>query len=393
MGDMDRDPLHRCDTRCNLQIEGTGEDPGDVVIKSDKRKIDVIHADRADGIYLRNFTVQYGVYDGINIIETNGFVVRDVVARWNQNYGVLTFTDDHGLYDDVTVYGNGHAGVYPGSAADRHHLIENGAEPPLGTGTTDCTGGHSIEMRGVNAYRNAYGYSGTGANALWVHDSRFHGNSTGISTDSTASAHPGMPQDCARFEHNRIYANNLDLFANGDEQDCKKPFPARSSPRFPCPYYWAPVGTGIQIAGGNDNLLTENHIYDNWRNGVRLYWVPAAVRQNPDPTKLYDTSHGNRFIGNQMGVRPDGGPAPNGEDFWWDEEGVGNCWSDNLGPGGAEVSSDPAGVQASYPCPGGSPFGLPSVLKVAEQAPCILYDPLTNHDPAGCGLLSVPSQP
>ena len=31
-------------------------------------------------------------------METDGFVIDSVVGRWNDEYGFLTFADDHGLY-------------------------------------------------------------------------------------------------------------------------------------------------------------------------------------------------------------------------------------------------------------------------------------------------------
>src|SRR3712207_7468947 len=37
----------------------------------------------------------------------------------------------------------------------------------------------------------------------------------------------------------------------------------------------------------------------------------------------------NTFANNKMGVRPDGTPDANGNDFWWDEQGRRNCWTGN----------------------------------------------------------------
>ena len=59
-------------------------------------------------------------------------------------------------------------------------------------------------------------------------------------------------------------------------------------------------------------------------------------------TEQFDTSNKNRYDDNKVGVRPDGTRDPNGVDFWWDEEGSGNCWQGNTGPGGAKPTSDPA---------------------------------------------------
>ena len=51
-------------------------------------------------------------------------------------------------------------------------------------------------------------------------------------------------------------------------------------------------------------------------------------------------SFDNTFANNKMGVRPDGTPDANGNDFWWDEQGKCNCWSDNTSHSGLEPSSN-----------------------------------------------------
>jgi len=96
-----------------------------------------------------------------------------------------------------------------------------------------------------------------------------------------------------------------------------------------CPVIPTPVGTGVLIAGGNFNSTDHNEIYDNWRYGTMQFWVPAPLRDEYDPGKLYDTSNENHSFANTMGVRPDRSVAHNGMDFWWDDQGVGNCWEKN----------------------------------------------------------------
>ena len=108
------------------------------------------------------------------------------------------------------------------------------------------------------------------------------------------------------------------------------------------PYIPAPVGTGLWIAGGNDNVLRRNHFYDNYRRGVMLFAVPDATVCGPvvgsttpvpgcDPAKI-STSYNNSFTANVMGVAPDGAVQPNGTDFWWDAfpGNTGNCWWGNI---------------------------------------------------------------
>ena len=106
-----------------------------------------------------------------------------------------------------------------------------------------------------------------------------------------------------------------------------------------------PLGTGILIAGGNDDIVRDNHIYDNWRRGTMLLAVPDALSCPPGsetctPTNASSTSYDNRFHHNSMGRAPGGTIKPNGVDFWWDEfpGDTGNCWYANTGPDGTNGS-------------------------------------------------------
>ena len=376
-GDRDR----VCDHKCNIQIEGMGRRRSDVLISGQRSKLNVIRADRADGIYLRNFTVEFSDFNNIYILETNGFAMRNIESRYSREYGFLSFTSDHGLYARLEAYGSGDSGIYPGSGPEGH-----------------CKR-YGIEIRNVNSHHNTIGYSGTAGNGIWAHDNRFHHNSTGMTTDSFASGHPGMPQDCAKFERNVIASNNEDYFNDQRDAYCKQP-PAKRDPTIVCPTFQVPVGTGIGILGGNGDIVRDNWIYDNWRDGVKLLYVPAAFRGEPE--KGIDTSFDNTFADNMMGVRPDGARDPNGNDFWWDEQGRGNCWSGNKGPGGAAPSSNVPVVPATPmapalgglpPCPGSTVVLPGDPAKSASQATCSTWDPATNTDPPGCDWFTRPPEP
>jgi hypothetical protein len=365
------DPDRVCDNKCNLQIQGMGRKRTDVLISGQRTKLNVIRADRADGIYLKNFTVEYSDFNNIYVLETNGFRMEDIKSRYSREYGFLSFTSDHGLYNRLEAFGSGDSGVYPGSGPEGH-----------------CAR-YGIEIKHVNSHDNTIGYSGTAGNGVWAHDNAFHHNATGMTTDSFASGHPGMPQDCAKWEHNRIYSNNADYFNADRDAYCKNtPIPERD-PKIVCPTFQVPVGTGLGIFGGNGDIVRDNWIYDNWRDGVKLLYVPAAFRGEPD--KGIDTSFDDKITGNHMGVRPDGTRDPNGNDVWWDEEGRGNCFSGNSGPGGARATSN---VLTGLPaCPGSAVFmpGVPA--KTASQASCSTWDPFTNPDPPGCDWFTRPKEP
>ena len=124
---------------------------------------------------------------------------------------------------------------------------------------------------------------------------------------------------------------------------------------------------------------------------MQLY-VPAFVREEPDPSKQVDTSHFNRYASNRMGFGLSGATLPNGLDFWWDEQGQGNCWEGNVSSGGA-VTSDPAALPR---CRDYSPLFLPfNPVKSLPLVPCISYDSSDPvlRDPPGCTWQRTPSTP
>ena len=370
LGDSLSDSDRECDRKCNLLIEGLGRKPGDVKIVGDRLKKDVIRGDRADGLYLRNVWVEQGAFNNVDVVETNGFKLRQLVTPYGQNYGVLTFASDHGLYEHIEAFGNGDSGIYPGSGPEGH-----------------CQR-YGIEIRYVNSHHNVLGYSGTAGNGTFTRNSKFHHNNAGISDDSFASGHPGMPQDCSKWDTNAVYSNNENYFTNDRDAYCKNtPFEKRRK-TVVCPQFQVPVGSGFILYGVNDNLISNNNIYDNWRSGVRLFWVPAAIRGENDPAKQMDTSNGNKFIHNQLGY-DDGKRQPNGTDFFWDENGKDNCWADNRAPGG-KITSDPASLPG---CQAGLPFQVGNFAKLAAEAPCAEWDPETMPDPPGCTWFTTPPKP
>jgi Right handed beta helix region len=375
----------KCDSRfCATQIVGTGRRQGDVVIDNRFAKLNAIRADRAGGVYFRNFTVQQAEFNALYVLETDGFVIDRVTARGNDEYGILAFASDHGLIQRVDAYWNGDSGIYPGSASDVNG--DNQEFKPTR---------YSMEIRHNKSHHNALGYSGTAGNSVWAHHNRFFRNSTGIATDSLFPGHPGLPQDHARWNDNLIYSNNENYYERYvDTGVCAKPIEERGYMKGTvCPVIPAPVGTGVLIAGGNFNSTDRNHIFDNWRYGTMQFWVPSPLRDEYDPSKLYDTSNHNRTVANKMGIRPDGSKAHNGMDHWWDDQGVGNCWERNESSRGEPTSNfamDPGSC-----ADGGSQFTPGMPVKDAGFLSCSQYDrndEFWRHPPQ-CEWFETPEKP
>lgn len=335
--------------RCNLQIEGSGVRPEDVVVDAGngpsaagakasdhaaEGKDVGIRAERADGFYLRNVTLRHAEEHGVYPVEVDGYAVDRVKMSFNHEYGHLAFTSDHALLRRCDALGSGDAGVYPGASAQ------------TGDQTIEKERRHNHEIDRCDLHHNTLGHSGSMGDGVLIHDSEIYDNALGISVDSiSAAGHPGYPQDSLLVKKNNIYSNNLN--------------PYRDDVGFEPTVSLAAVGTGMWIAGGNSNIVKNNHIFDNWRRGAMLFQVPDAFAcdiDRPQQTCSVDqfpeqsNSHRNRFFKNVMGVAPDdgkgvrgfaaGAAAPNGVDFWYgnQEPDRNNCWYNNKGVDGTQES-------------------------------------------------------
>ncbi len=390
-GDDPKDPDIACDNQlCDLQIEGTGARMDDVVLRGgfkadgDWVKHNGIKADRADGFYLRNITGELFRENAFYVHETDGYAFDRVNARNNDLYGMLSFASDHGLYKDCEASYNGDSGVYPGSAADVNK--DSTVTGPLKR--------YAVEVTGCRSHHNALGFSGTSGNSVYFHDNDFYDNGAGYVTDSFVPNHPGMPQDHAWLVGNRIHNNNSNYYEKFVHSGicAKKPAERGYETGTVCPAFPVPVGTGILIAAGNRNLVENNLIYDNWRAGAMLFWVPGAIREEYEPQAQYDTSNGNYYKNNRMGFHPSGVKQPNGVDFSWDEQGVGNCWEGNTSATGP-ITDDVVGRDLPTCTSGGSLSPIGNVAKTALNAPCATYDRNDEPDPVGCDWFDSPTAP
>ncbi|MCB5167128.1 right-handed parallel beta-helix repeat-containing protein, partial [Streptomyces bambusae] len=357
--------------KTDLQIEGTGASRLDVVIDAKYHKLNGIRADKSNGIYFRNFTAQRTTFNSLYVLAGDGFVIDDVLTRWNDEYGFLTFASDHGLYKNCESYGNGDSGIYPGSASNIND--GRGYDVPR----------YSIEITGCRSHHNMVGYSGTAGDSVWVHDNEFDHNMGGASMDSAFPGHPGLPQNHARFERNDIHDNNQDYYRYVADGTCAKPPAARGYEQgVVCPQISMPPGTGIITAGGNWNLYEKNWVYGHRRAGFFLSAVPAFIRGEEAWSKQADTSHRNRYAGNVLGRDRSGASRPNGMDVWWDGQGKGNCWQD--GPDGSTPGTLPQCGAQRGDVSGGSSRLAGEPVKLVQLLVCADYNVQARRLPAGC---------
>ena len=416
--------------RCNLQVEGSGAKPEDVILDAGSRyqgsgpeakplesaKDVVFRADRADGFVGRNLLVRGAKEHGFYTEESDGTLLDKMKFFWNADYGHLAFTSDHQRIQNCDGMGAGDAALYPGATPEtgsqRTEFYPDA--PRYNTTITKC------DMR-----NSALGYSGSMGNAVRITGNHIYGNASGIASDTLSSAgHPGFPTDSTKVDNNFIYSNNFNVY--------RPDSPVK-------PLVGVPHGTGIIYPGVNDARVHDNWFFDNWRDGAMLFAVPDALTSYGGPEgdvfpgvscataqSGLSTSCGNQYFRNKMGEVPPGFrfPAaldrygiprgengqrrlPNGNDFWWDEfvSNTANCWFGNTGPDGQPGSVTGPGDAGNAPglppqvlpdCAGGSnpssSVGTGDVAKVAYLIDCS-NGPDQDTGPLACDWWTTPPRP
>lgn len=280
--------------------------------------------------------------------------------------------------------GSGDSGLYPGAGAKTSAGRDERYYPEFR---------YSQQIRLCDSHHNNSGYSGTDGNSTHVDHNNFYDNALGFTTDVfTAPGHPGFPQQGDLVEDNNFFDNNFNPYVAGSDVP---------------PHIAAPVGTGLWIAGGNDNIVRNNRFWNNRRRGTMLFSAPDAVICGPgigtpvpgcDPSKV-STSYNNLFYGNTMGVAPDGSSQPNGTDFWWDSypANTGNCWYDNHAAPGHSVTTSPSPLPD---CAGGtkpaSSVGTGSPQNEGELTACLAGFQVSgypNGNSTSCTWTQTPGEP
>jgi hypothetical protein len=414
--------------RCNLQIEGTGAKPEDVILDAGTNysgpgpqaqpggyaKDVVLRVDRADGFVGLNFLVRGAQEHGFYNEEVDGILLDRVKFFWAADYGHLSFTSDHNRVQNCEGFGAGDAVVYPGAAPETGSQATDfyPDAPRANTVITKC-----------DLHGSALGYSGSMGNAVRITGNHIYGNSTGISSDTlSAAGHPGFPADSSEIDNNYIYSNNLDLYRDDAPVDI---------------LVGVPIGTGIIYPGMNDAAVHDNWIFDNRRDGAMLFSVPDSLTNGGGaegdifpgvscpgaPANGLSTSCGNRFFENRVGRAPNGfrfpgaidmfdnvhapdnarPKKPNGNDFWWGEffpSNTGNCWFANTGTdrtaasvtGPGEAGRLPADPPQLLPSDCATSVGNQDFAKLLYLIECG-NGPDDDTGPTDCDWWTVPAPP
>jgi Right handed beta helix region len=264
----------------DLTIEGIDRN-GVVLDGGDVRKNGIsVHA---DGVSLLNMSAHNFVANAFYWEDADRFRASYLTV-WNvEGYGIYIESGEVGTVDHDYVSGAADAAYYVGEC--RH-----------------CR----ATLSHVVAALSAVGYSGTNASELVIRDSLWDRNGAGIVPNSYANeAHP--PQARATILRNTVTGSGR----------------ARVPIGTPLAGF---IGTGIAIAGGNENIVRDNRVTRSERYGIAVF--PTAQRIVFDPGATSDPgpwwrARGNKISGNRVSGsgRADLALATG--------SGAGNCFTSN----------------------------------------------------------------
>ncbi|MFC3493423.1 right-handed parallel beta-helix repeat-containing protein [Glycomyces rhizosphaerae] len=281
------------DGGADLQIEGLGDTPEDVLLTARFAADTVLEARDASMLYLKGFTVGQARENGLLLSGVEGAAVESVAAVQSGAYGLR-------VADSPTVSLTG----CRAEAADTAGIaIEDS------TATVDA----------CEATGNLVGIHASGDHDITLTANRVHGNTTGIVVTGAFEKGP------LSAEANRLYDNNTDHYANLGTAACTDGPAARAwDEAILCPGLTVPSGVGILVAGGVNGTYEANRIWNQQTAAIAIWGTPG----------LQDGlgSDGNRFADDTFGLRDDGQRQRNRLDLWWDGIGADNCFEEpNLG--------------------------------------------------------------
>jgi len=221
-----------------LTIRGT--DRGAVIIDGEHERPIGINTVAADGVAVENLTVRNTTGNGIYWTGVTGYRGSYLTAYNNEIYGIYAFDSTDGLFEHSYASGSKDAGFYIGQCDPCDGVITE-----------------------VVAEHNGMGYSGTNASEVYILDSIWRQNVSGIVPNTLDS------QRLPPFGRVTIAGN---LIHDNDSREA----PALS-------LQWSAFGNGVLLTGGMDTLVTRNRILDHERSGVtvgpnlsRNFWMSGG---------------------------------------------------------------------------------------------------------------------
>jgi plastocyanin len=242
----------------------------------------------ADGVAVENMTARNFTLNGFFWTDATGYRGSYLTATRNNDYGVYAFNSTDGIFEHVYGSGSPDAAVYIGQCIPCNALV------------TD-----------VLAEYNGLGYSGTNAGGnLIITNSVWRRNRVGI-VPNTLDSEANPPQREATVVGNLVYDNN------------NEKTPAIDA---------AILGmyNGILVAGGNDNLVRHNRVFDHDITGIGVVPIPDENIWFPNRNRIEENVVSDSRVA----------------DLGW-FGGEGNCFAGNR-----YRTSKPSNIEQVLPCQG-----------------------------------------
>jgi parallel beta-helix repeat protein len=250
--------------------------------------------DNADNVVLKNLTIKNFEENGVYLSHVNGFLISNVTAINNGEYGIFPVFCENGIIDHCFASGHTDTGIYVGQSKNVLVLLNKATGNVDGIEVENCTN--------VTVTKNE-SYGNTGGLLVVL--------LPGLTIKSSSNI---------LINDNNIHDNNLANFAPpGDGFEII-----------------VPQGSGILVVGADNVTVKENKITNNKFVGVAvvstlviggLYGLPPAafadIEPNADNAKIIDNT-----LAKNGSITPPGLPLP-GVDLLWDGTGVNNCWKNN----------------------------------------------------------------
>ena len=291
-----------------------------------------------DGLHLRGMQRNGVVLDGSKA-SGSGIWVHGVNNTWVENMSAQHYKNGsaNGFYwtgvdgywgNYLTAYDNGDYGVYAydstssGKTPSTFAFDYGSWNADSGIYVGGCSDCHAV-VTNSKAEKNALGYSGTNAGGeLVLMNSEWDHNATGI-LPNTLQSEPDPPQRGTTIVGNYVHDNNdHDIPGTGITGI-------------------APVGVGIGLAGGWDNIVRDNRIENQSHVGVLIQW-------------LFTPAYNNQVVSNRFRHVGYGG-KPGDADIAIDALSLQNCIDRNT-DAGKPATVDPPNPVNLTDCGPSNPF-------------------------------------
>jgi hypothetical protein len=282
--------------RRGLRIIGNKKKPGKVVLNGKGLKgakaQNAFFVNDVNDVTIRGFKAKNYKANGFFLTNVTGYLLKNLIAEHTGAYGLFAFNSKGGTMAKSEAFEMSDSGFYVGQT------------PPQSKPKRTF-------LKNLKSHTNVLGYSGTNMRYVTIQDSQFWNNGIGI-VPNALDSEDFAPPEFNVIKNNEVFWNNFNYYlgapfkVTGDETQTD--------------VLAFPVGIGILLFGGRDNVVEGNTIYGNYAAGFAMI-DQIALEQEDARTVDRNTVQGNVF-----GL---GGMDLNGRDIAYDGSGSDNCFADN----------------------------------------------------------------